>query len=174
MRNFHQLYAFLRRTSLCMLYTINLKQVEDEAEAVAAQLANQLFDVIWYPANFQWATEIVSYIIWFVFCQFLLLLFLNKYVCLCHCIHIHRHPDVKINFNKIKRTLRHGKTKKWPKAPSNCDEINKLFADENLLREFGYTKHEEHPTPFFRTAYKSKDFEHCVFASQSLILRVCK
>lgn len=65
--------------------------------------------------------------------------------------------------------MRLHKTKKWPKAPSDCDDINKIFEDEDLLKEFGYTKHDEHSTPFFRVAHKSTQFEYCVFASQRII-----
>lgn len=60
------------------------------------------------------------------------------------------------------------RVQKFAKSPNTVKEINEAFSQDNVLKEYGMTRHNEKRV-FFKTAYEDDNTAFCIFASDTII-----
>lgn len=76
------------------------------------------------------------------------------------------YPGITLNFFKYESTLQKIRNSAIPKNPTSCDEIAKLFDDEQLMNLIGISKDGK---PFYNGVVQSIEFCFCVFSSYTSI-----
>lgn len=72
--------------------------------------------------------------------------------------------NTNLKFEKVKRTLERNKNRKYPKIPSNIQQLQKDFKTREILNEYGSTL--DGDTKFYIDTVITPDYEFTIFASQ--------
>lgn len=79
---------------------------------------------------------------------------------------VSKHPDVKLEFYSIERSLQIIRNSALPKNPTNCDEISNIFERDDIYKLLGTSKDDK---PFFNGAVEGNGYSFCIFSSHTSI-----
>lgn len=88
----------------------------------------------------------------------------------CHPLpHIFSHQDANLKFLKIQRTLQRVKKSGLPKNPTNIEEINAAFRNDEIMNTYGTSLQSSKKYKFFSGGFETPDHSFCVFSSEAMI-----
>lgn len=76
--------------------------------------------------------------------------------------------EMNVSYSSMERNLQYIKNKTLPASPNTVEGVRLLFAKEDIMRDFGYTKHAD-SKPFLKKIFEGSAFSYCVFASDNVI-----
>lgn len=79
------------------------------------------------------------------------------------------HQNTTVELKSIVRNCQKIKNGVVPKNPTNVDELNETFKDEQVMNTYGFSQHKEDRRRFFDVAVQRNDYSYCVFSSKHLI-----
>lgn len=75
---------------------------------------------------------------------------------------------MQLNFSDHVRNLQKMRVNKYVKSPNTVKEIIAAYAQENVMREYGMTKHNERRA-FYKHAHEDENSAFVIFASDTII-----